>query len=79
MTRSIGRFSPSASGLVTPANERTGRRFTYWLNARRIGISRPHRETWSGTPGQPTAPSRTASYRAQRVQAVGRHQGALSR
>ena len=62
MTRSIGRFSPSASGLVTPSNERTGRRLTYWPNARRIGISSPQSETWSGTPGQPTAPSRTASY-----------------
>ena len=63
ITRSMGRFAPSAKGLVTPSKERTGRRLTYWPNARRIGISRPHRETWSGTPGQPTAPSSTASYR----------------
>ncbi len=62
ITRSIGRFSASARGLVTPANERTGRRLTYWLNARRIGMSRPHRETWSGTPAHPTAPRSTASY-----------------
>ena len=35
---------------------RTGRRFTYWWNSRRIGMSSPQSETWSGTPGKPTAP-----------------------
>ena len=63
MTRSMARVSPPASGPVTPANERTGRRLTYCPKARRIGISRPQRDTWSGTSGQPTAPSSTASYR----------------
>ncbi len=27
-----------------------------------MGISNPHSDTWSGTPGHPTAPSSTASY-----------------
>ena len=65
------------AGSVTPSNERTGRRLTYCSNARRIGISRPHSETWSGTPGRPTAPSRTASYSRKGVQPVGRHHRAL--
>jgi hypothetical protein len=49
------------SGDSTPSNTRTGRRFTYWRNVRRMGISRPHSDTWSGTSGAPTAPSRIAS------------------
>ena len=40
---------------------RTGRRFTYWCIERRIGISNPHSDTWSGTPGKPTAPRKIAS------------------
>src|SRR5260370_251619 len=50
-----------ASGDGTPSNRRTGRRFTYSSKSRRIGISRPHSETWSGTPGQPTAPRKMLS------------------
>ena len=50
-----------ASGHSTPSNSRTGRRLTYWSKARRIGISRPQSETWSGTLGQPTAPRKMAS------------------
>ncbi len=50
-----------ASGQGTPSIRRTGRRFTYWSNWRRMGISRPHSETWSGTPGKPTAPRKMAS------------------
>ena len=46
-----------------PGHSRIGRRFTYWRNVRRIGISRPHSETWSGTSGRPTAPRKIASLR----------------
>jgi len=45
-----------ASGLWTPRRSRTGRRLTYWSKPRRMGRRSPHRETWSGTVGQPTAP-----------------------
>ena len=51
----------SASGVRTPGQSRTGRRLTYWRNCRRMGISSPHRDTWSATPGYPTAPRNTAS------------------
>ena len=50
-----------ASGERTPLRSRTGRRLTYWWKPRRIGISSPHSETWSGTPGKPTAPRKIAS------------------
>ena len=50
-----------ASGVRTPGISLHGRRFTYWSKPRRIGISRPHSEMWSGTSGQPTAPSRIES------------------
>ncbi len=56
-----------ASGQGTPSISRTGRRFTYCSNWRRMGISRPHRLTWSGTVGQPTAPRNTASCPAMRA------------
>jgi hypothetical protein len=56
----------SRSGLATPSKTRIGRRLTYWRKARRMGISNPQSETWSGTPGQPTAPSRIASYGRRR-------------
>ena len=65
--------SAERSGLGTPSITRTGRRLTYWRKLRRMGMSSPHSDTWSGTPGQPTAPSRIASDGAQLVQAVGRH------
>ncbi len=55
-----------ASGHGTPGSSRTGRRLTYCSNARRIGISSPHSDTWSGTPGNPTAPSRIASWSRSR-------------
>ena len=42
---------------------RTGRRFTYCRKPRRIGMSSPQSETWSGTPGKPTAPRKIASCR----------------
>ncbi len=51
-----------ASGDVIPGISRTGRRLTYCWNPRRIGISRPHSETWSGTFGKPTAPKKIASW-----------------
>ena len=43
------------------AEEPDGPRLTYWRKVRRIGMRRPHRETWSGTPGAPTAPRKIAS------------------
>ncbi len=51
-----------ASGLFTPGMSRTGRRFTYCWNSRRMGTRSPHSETWSGTPGKPTAPRKIASW-----------------
>ncbi|SIL54641.1 Uncharacterised protein [Mycobacteroides abscessus subsp. abscessus] len=60
-----------ARGEAIPGSRRTGRRFTYWLKARRNGISRPHNDTSSGTPGYPTAPSRIASNPASVVGASG--------
>ena len=50
-----------ASGVRAPGMRRQGRRLTYWSNTRRIGMSRPQSETWSGTPGQPTAPRKMLS------------------
>jgi hypothetical protein len=50
-----------ASGDLTPFNSRTGRRLMYWWNSRRMGISRPQSDTWSGTPGKPTAPRKIDS------------------
>src|SRR5664279_3689678 len=46
---------------------RTGRTFAYCWKARLMGISRPQRETWSGTPGKPTAPRKIASWFRIRV------------
>ena len=51
-----------ASGLRTPVEQPDGRRLTYCSNARRIGMSRPQSDTWSGTPGAPTAPRKIASW-----------------
>ncbi len=51
----------SRSGQGTPSNRYAGRRLTYWSKFRRIGRSRPCRVMWSGTSGQPMAPSSTAS------------------
>jgi hypothetical protein len=45
-----------ASGLSTPRRIRAGRRLTYWSKPRRMGSRSPHKETWSGTVGHPTAP-----------------------
>ena len=50
-----------ASGPGTPGICRIGRRARYWSKVRRIGISSPHSEMWSGTPGAPTAPRKIAS------------------
>ena len=36
------------------------------LESRRIGISSPQSDTWSGTVGQPTAPRKIASWPAIR-------------
>ncbi len=51
-----------ASGDATPGMRRTGLRFTYCWKPRRIGISNPHSDTWSGTPGKPTAPRKIESW-----------------
>ena len=40
-----------ASGEAIPCMRRTGRRFTYCSNTRRMGMRSPQSETWSGTPG----------------------------
>lgn len=45
-----------------PGIKRTGRRFTYRSNSRRIGISISQSDTWSGTPGNPHAPKKMASW-----------------
>src|SRR5262249_49010686 len=56
ITMSMSSGPRPARGERTPRRSRTGRRFTYWRNVRRIGMRSPHRETWSGTPGAPIAP-----------------------
>ena len=74
MSTSSGATSRRGDGM--PGHSRIGRRFTYWRNARRIGISRPHSEMWSGTSGRPTAPRKIASLAPQGVERVGRHHAA---
>ena len=44
MMKSMSPAFRPLSGLVIPSSNRAGRRFTYCLNPRRIGISKPHRE-----------------------------------
>ena len=39
------------SGPPIPGSRRIGRRLMRWLNVRRIGMSSPQSDTWSGTPG----------------------------
>ena len=65
-TKSIERGVPAFRGESSPASSLTGRRFTYWSKPWRMGSSSPRSETWSGTPGKPTAPSRMASQSASR-------------
>ena len=57
----VRRSATRAAARGSPGSSCTGRRFTYCRKARRIGISSPHSETWSGTSGRPTAPRRIAS------------------
>jgi hypothetical protein len=54
-------FRARTNGDLTPGRILTGRRFTYFWNSRRIGMSSPHSVTWSGMPGWPTAPRKMAS------------------
>ena len=61
MTMSTCSGVTSRSGEGIPGQSRIGRRFTYCRNERRIGISRPQREMWSGTSGRPTAPRKIGS------------------
>ena len=63
--------SPARRGDTMPDSTRTGRRLTYWANLRRMGMRRPHSETWSGTPGKPTAPRKMASNSARRSRPSG--------
>src|SRR2546422_1854345 len=42
------------SGVSIPSKRRTGRKLTYCRKWRRMGIKRPHNETWSGMLGCPT-------------------------
>ncbi len=58
-TMSIDGLPPS--GVFTPGNSRTGRRFTWWSSSKRSRSSRPRSSTPGGTLGSPTAPSRIAS------------------
>jgi len=46
----------SRSGLGTPGRKRTGRTLAHWSRPWQIASRSPHRLTWSGTDGQPTAP-----------------------
>ena len=74
MSTSAGVTSRSGEGM--PGHSRTGRRFTYWRKARRIGISRPHSETWSGTSGPADRAEEDRVAVAQGVERVGRHHAA---
>ena len=56
-----------------PRKSLTGRRFTYCSKARRMGIKSPQSETWSGTPGSPTAPRKMASESRRSLEPVVRH------
>ena len=50
-------------GESMPGIRRTGRMLAYCWNSRRILMSRPQSETWSGTDrGRPTAPRNMASW-----------------
>ena len=61
--KSISPGLRSASGERMPGIRRTGRMLAYCSNARRILMSRPQSETWSGTmAGQPTAPRKMAAW-----------------
>jgi hypothetical protein len=42
--KSMSPGSTSRSGERTPGSSRTGRKFTYCWNSRRMGINRPHSE-----------------------------------
>src|SRR5262245_57173263 len=63
MSMSMSLGPRPASGERTPRSSRTGRRLMYWWKPRRMGMRSPHSETWSGTPGKPTAPRKIASNR----------------
>ena len=62
-----------------PGISRTGRMLAYCWKLRRIGISRPQSETWSGTVGKPTAPRKIASWWRIWSSAVLRHHPAVLR
>ena len=64
------RAAAPPSGEGTPSSSRAGRMFAHRSRPWRIGQESPHRVTWSGTDGSPTAPSSTASWRADDVQRV---------
>ncbi|CAI6229417.1 unnamed protein product [Periconia digitata] len=56
ITQSISpTFTPS-NGLLVPSSILVGLTLTYWFSVLRIGRIRPHKLTWSGTFGHPTAP-----------------------
>ena len=68
----------SARGERMPGIRRTGRMLAYCSKARRILMSRPQSETWSGTlAGKPTAPRKMASWCRDLVEPVLRHHPAV--
>ena len=61
ITQSRSAGVTSLSGLVIPGRRRIGRTLAYWSRPWQIASRNPHRLTWSGTSGDPTAPNRIAS------------------
>ena len=72
----VGRRRGRRAAIARPEAAAPGRRLTYCWKPRRIGISRPQSETWSGTPGKPTAPRKIASNFAELLEPVLRHHAA---
>ena len=56
MTQSRSPGAQLRSGGVMPGRMRVGRTLAYWSKPWQIGRRRPHKVTWSGTSGAPTAP-----------------------
>ena len=77
--RRRGRSAAAArAGCGRASNSRIGRRLTYCSNVRRIGMSRPQSDTWSGTPGRADRAEEDRLVRAQPVEAVrGHHRAGL--
>ncbi|OQC27438.1 MAG: hypothetical protein BWX71_01379 [Deltaproteobacteria bacterium ADurb.Bin072] len=61
-TKSISSDEVTFSGESRPARSLMGLRLMYWSKPCLMGSSSPLIDTWSGTPGEPTAPSSIASH-----------------